>query len=309
MLESFQAPATLGGALAAASVLLATCGYATGDGQNQNSEHEGKDPAKITAPAGTNFNPFRFAVVGDQGSGLPPQYRIARRMCSWRRHDHPFRLVFTTGDNVYPRGQPSRFDETFFKPYRCLLNRGARFHSALGNHDVVTANGDHQVSEPAFGYKSRKRNYVIRKRGMRFVVANATNLREHWLRKKTRPGQGDRWTIVIFHFPVYSPGQHGSYADWREWMPDLFVKRGVDLVLSGHDHLYAVTKSLKGIRYVVTGGGGASLYDCRDRWFAAVCRSRHHFLYVVARRNRLWVHAVPGEGEPFHSFSTDGRNP
>jgi hypothetical protein len=230
-------------------------------------------------------------------------------MCSWRRHSHPFHLVFTAGDNVYRRGHPSRFDETFYEPYRCLLNRGARFHATLGNHDVLTANGRHQVEEHAFGYKNGRRNYIIRKRGVRFVVVNATNLREHWLRNKTRPGEGDRWTIVIFHFPVFSPGQHGNYADWRQWMPDLFVKRGVDLVLNGHDHLYAVTKSFKGIRYVVTGGGGASLYDCRDRWFAAACRSRHHFLYVVARRDKLWVKAVPSEGKPFHSFWTDGRNP
>jgi Calcineurin-like phosphoesterase len=257
-------------------------------------------------PAGSHPRTLRFAVVGDHGSGLPEQAQLAERMCSWRRN-HSFRLVFTTGDNVYDNGELSRFDDTFMSPYECLLDRNVQFRSTLGNHDVRTANGNLQVAEGAFGYKHHRRNYVVRKKGVRFVVANATDLREHWLRKKTTAQRGDRWTIVIFHYPVYSSGGYETHADWRDWMPDLFAKRGVDLVLSGHDHLYSATKRLRGIRYVVTGGGGASLYACHHHWYTDSCRSRHHFLYVVATRRHLWVRAIPREHEPFDSFFTRGR--
>ena len=278
-------------------------------GGAERRHRDGPSAEAGSRPAGgRGSKPMRFAVTGDHGTGGSAQYSVAGRMCAWRRN-HPFRHVFTTGDNVYDSGEPSRFQDTFFDPYSCLLDRGVRFRSTLGNHDVRTANGYYQVARWAFGYKKQRKNYVVRKRGVRFVVANATDLRERWLRKKTRAQSGDRWTIVIFHFPVYSSGGYVTYSDWQQWMPDLFVKRGVDLVLNGHDHLYSVTKRLRGIRYVVTGGGGASLYACRDPAWPDFCRSRHHFLYVVAGKRRIWVRAVPPDGKPFHSFWTGGRPP
>jgi hypothetical protein len=287
--------------------LLAAC--APGDDRASTGSQRSRDGReRVLGAAESRFRPLRFAVIGDFGSGLPAQNRVADRMCRWRRN-HSFRMVFTTGDNVYENGEPERFDEAFFKPYSCLLNDGALFHASLGNHDVRTANGDFQVAEPAFGYKDGKRNYVIQKRGVRFVVVDATDLRESWLRENTKAGRRVRFTIVIFHFPIYSSGHYETYSDWRQWMPALLAKRGVDLVLNGHDHLYSVTKPLKKIRYVVTGGGGASLYACGEHWYAAVCRSHHHFLYVVAERDRLWVRAIPPRGDALHGFSTRGLAP
>jgi hypothetical protein len=38
------------------------------------------------------------------------------------------------------------------------------------------------------------------------------------------------------------------------------------------------------------------------------CVERHHFLYVVARDERIIVKAVPSVGAPFHEFETNGRD-
>jgi hypothetical protein len=248
--------------------------------------------------------PVRFVVIGDFGSGLPQQTELARRMCRYRR-SHPFRVVFTTGDNIYPDGAPQRFRTRFFRPYRCLLRGGARFRGTLGNHDVVTRNGRPELREPGFGMKGR--NYVIERRGVRFVMADSNSLRPGWLRRATRD-RGQRWTIVAMHHPVYSPGPHGSTPGFRPLLPRLFARRGVDLVLNGHDHLYSVTRPLRRIRYVVTGGGGASLYPCHEAWFTRTCRSKHHFLYVVARRRFIRVRAVGVRGGAFERFRTRGRD-
>lgn len=247
---------------------------------------------------------MRVAVIGDFGTGFNDQYAIARRMCRWRRN-HPFRHVFTTGDNVYKVGDPDDFDEHFFDPMACLLNNGARFHASLGNHDVVTDRGRPEIEKPAFGMRGR--NYVIRKGGVRFVIADSNALDRGWLRRALRPDAEDRWTIVVFHHPVFSPGLHGSTRGFRPDLPRMFRRKGVDLVLNGHDHLYAVTKPINRIRYVVTGGGGAGLYPCRSRWFTAECREKHHFLYVVATADRIVVRAVPAHGDAIHRFSTKGR--
>jgi hypothetical protein len=254
--------------------------------------------ARVSLPA-SNLKARRFVVVGDWGTGLESSDDVAARMCKWRKK-HRFNLVITTGDNVYPDGAASHFEANFFEPFGCLLNRGVRWRSVLGNHDVVTDNGQPELDEPAFGMP--KRNYVRRISGVRFVMVNSNDIRVEWLRRKLDDENGDQWTVVSFHHPVFSPGEHGSTPGYAEWMPKLFARKGVDLVVNGHDHLYGVTKPVRGVRYVVTGGGGASQYECHDEPKVVVCKERYHFLYVRVTNSELVVRAVPAKGRVFHSF-------
>jgi 3',5'-cyclic AMP phosphodiesterase CpdA len=260
----------------------------------------------ISLPTGSPVEPppFSFAVIGDFGTGTKEQYAVSDRMCS-RRENYGFDLVFTTGDNVYPDGDPALFEEEFYDPYDCLRSDGVGFHAVLGNHDVKTRNGRPEIQDEGFGMGGR--NYVVRIGGVRFVMIDSNNVDMDFLRRATQAEEGDLWTIVVMHHPIYSPGDgHGSEPGFRPALPRLFRKRGVDLVLQGHDHLYAVTKPLRGIRYVVTGGGGARLYGCTTKSFSAKCAARHHFLYVTATADELTVQAVPAEGPVFHDFSTAG---
>ena len=246
-----------------------------------------------------------FAVVGDWGSGEEREQAVADRMCAYRKK-HPFEHVFTTGDNVYPDGHPDRFDDAFFDPMDCLLSDGVKFHVSLGNHDVLTKNGLPQIRREIFGIPNR--NYVFRKDGVRFVVADSNRLNYRWLRKATKPEIDDHWTIVLFHHPVYSGGTgHGATPNFAATLTPLFERRGVDLVLNGHDHVYSVTREVRGIRYVVTGGGGARTYGCRVSPPVNKCIGRLHFLYVEATPTDLEVTVVPAKGKPIHRFSTRGR--
>lgn len=248
---------------------------------------------------------MRVAVLGDFGTGTSDQSAVAARMCRWRGN-HPFGLVFTTGDNIYDVGDPDLFEERFFRPYECLFDRGVRFHAALGNHDIGTDNGRPELDELAFGMNGR--NYVVRANHVRYVVADSNRINTTWLRRATTARSGDRWTIVAFHHPVYSTGEHGSTPGFVPTLTRIFRDNDVDLVLNGHDHMYSTTRELRGIRYVITGGGGAPLRECGQAWFQAICRERHHFLYVVAKEREVVVRAVPATGPPFHRFTTDGRN-
>jgi hypothetical protein len=245
----------------------------------------------------------RFAVIGDWGTGLESSEHIATRMCKWRKK-HDFDLVVTTGDNIYPDGAASHFDDNFLEPFSCLLEKGVRWRSALGNHDVVTGNGQAELDEPAFGMRGR--NCVVRASGIRFVFANSNDIRRKWLRRRLGAEEGDRWTVVSFHHPVFSSGEHGSTPGFEDWMPKLFARKGVDLVVNGHDHLYSVTESVRGIRYVVTGGGGASLYDCTgDEPKVVLCKSRHHFLFVRVTYQAMKVTAVPAKGKVLDRFQIE----
>lgn len=300
------------GALAIAVCMIgAGCaaneGRAPAAGTQETASPSATSSAPVPSPTATTpVEPVPFAVIGDFGSSTAAERAIAGRMCRWREK-RSFEVVVTTGDNVYPDGSPERFEDAFFEPFECLLADGVTFRSSLGNHDVLTDNGRPELREEAFGFDGR--NYVVRMDGVRIVVADSNALDRAWLEEALVSEPGDRWTVVVFHHPVFSPGTgHGSTPGFRPGLPRMFRRAGVDLVLNGHDHVYAVTRPLRGIRYVVTGGGGAYLYGCREAWFAELCVPRHHFLYVVARAERIWLRAVPMIGRPFDRLSTSGRS-
>jgi hypothetical protein len=87
----------------------------------------------------------------------------------------------------------------------------------------------------------------------------------------------------------------------------LFERRGVDLVLSGHDHNYQRFAQHRGVHYVVHGGGGQRLYSLercpRSYPRRVVGREIHGWLYVRARAGSLTVKAV-GPGGRFRDAVT-----
>src|SRR5262249_5048884 len=60
-----------------------------------------------------------------------------------------------------------------------------------------------------------------------------------------------------FHHPLYSDGgRHGSEIELRVSLEPLFVKYGVNVVYSGHDHIYERLVPQKDISYFVAGASG-----------------------------------------------------
>lgn len=259
--------------------------------------------ASTPVPTTSSTSPadFSFAAIGDFGTGEEPQRQIAQQMCRWRE-DHPFDVVITTGDNIYPNGAPQLFQSRFFEPMACLLDGGVKFHATLGNHDYLTDQGRPEIEEPAFGMTGA--DYVVRVGGVRFVLVNSNALDMEWLRAAIETEPGDLWTVVAFHHPVYSSGTNygAGTPGFRPSLPRLFRRRGVDLVLNGHEHIYSVSDELAGIRYVVTGGGGARLYGCTERWFTDRCEVRHHFVAVEVTPASMLVKAVDLSGRRFDRF-------
>jgi predicted phosphodiesterase len=283
-----------------ALVVLAGCGL--GDGAEPSS------PAENLERASEHVGPnaFHFVAIGDWGTGYPIQHALGRRMCELRR-ESPFDLVVTAGDNIYETGARSDFKPKFYDPFRCLLRNGVQFRAALGNHDLGTRNGRPELNEPRFGMNGR--NYVIRKGGVRFVMADSNALRRRWLRRALQTEEGDRWTVVVFHHPVYSPSNdHPSEGDFRHTLPPMFEEAGVDLVINGHTHVYSVTEPLHKIRYVITGGGSASPHSCDPRWYTERCIVQYHFLSISAGTERISVVAIGPQGQQIDRFRTAGRD-
>jgi predicted phosphodiesterase len=195
---------------------------------------------------------LKFAVIGDNGTGDQPEYEVAARMIAARK-SFPFEMVLMLGDNMYGRQEPDDFIQKFAKPYAPLLDAGVRFYAALGNHDRQ----ENRYYEPFDMGGQRYYTYV--RRNVRFFVLDSNYLdapQLAWIEASLRSST-EEWKICYFHHPLYSDGKtHGSSVDLRVELEPLFVKYGVQVVFSGHDHVYERITPQKGIQYFVAGSAG-----------------------------------------------------
>lgn len=194
----------------------------------------------------------KFAAIGDNGTGEPAQYEVGRQMTALHK-TFPFDLVIMLGDNMYGGQSPADFVRKFEKPYAELLAAGVMFRASLGNHDRPE-----NVSYKLFNMDGQ-RYYSYVRGNVRFLALDSNQLDQKqmlWIEATLRDAKED-WKVAYFHHPLYSnAGRHGSSVDLRVLLEPLFVKYGVDVVFSGHDHVYERVKPQKGIHYFVSGAAG-----------------------------------------------------
>ena len=206
-----------------------------------------------TVPIGGLADSLKVAVIGDNGTGSREQYEVGRQMAA-HHQEFPFEIVLMMGDNLYGGQQSNDFVEKFERPYQALLSTGVKFFAAIGNHDDPNAD----IRYPPFGMNG-SRYYTYTRKNVRFVVADTNYLdpaQFAWI-ENTLKSSSEQWKIVYFHHPLYSNGdRHGSNIELRVRLEPLLVAHGVDIVMSGHDHMYERIKPQKGITYFVIGSGG-----------------------------------------------------
>jgi 3',5'-cyclic AMP phosphodiesterase CpdA len=68
-----------------------------------------------------------------------------------------------------------------------------------------------------------------------------------WLEQRLRDSNA-AWKIGYFHHPLFNGGKHhGPDVDLRSLVAPLFEKYGVNVVFSGHEHVYERLKPVHGI--------------------------------------------------------------
>jgi predicted phosphodiesterase len=195
----------------------------------------------------------RFAVIGDMGTGEKPQYELAGKLIEYRQR-FPFEFVITLGDNIYGGDAPSDYKTKFEQPYKPLLDADIKFYATLGNHDKPN-----QRFYKPFNMNGQQ-YYTYKKGNVRFFAldTNYMNPRQFaWLEKELQ-NSGSDWIICYFHHPLYSSGAfHGASTELRGVLEPLFVKYGVQVVFSGHNHVYERVKPQKGIYHFTEGASGS----------------------------------------------------
>jgi predicted phosphodiesterase len=193
----------------------------------------------------------RFGVIGDNGTGEIPEYEVGKQLAAFHQ-TFPFTFIIMMGDNLYGSQRPQDFVKKFEAPYKLLLDAKVDFYASLGNHDDPT-----QRFYAPF-HMAGQRYYSFKKGNVRFFALDSNYMDRAelaWLEPELK-NSGSDWKIAYFHHPLYSSGMHGSQIDLRVVLEPLFVKYGVDVVFSGHEHFYQRLKPQKGINYFVSGAAG-----------------------------------------------------
>jgi hypothetical protein len=245
----------------------------------------------------------RFAAIGDSGRGDPPQYQVSAQMQAYRK-EFPFDFVVMLGDNVYDGGTPEDYRQKFELPYKPLLDDGVKFYASIGNHD--------DPNQPSYApfhmdgrryYSFKPPSLVSRVMGadVRFFMIDTESLNRtelEWLDQEM--GKSDaEWKIPIFHRPIYTSGRYAwSARALRRALEPLFIRHGVTVAFSGHEHFYERIKPQQGITYFISGGAGSlRAGDIRptpltDTGFD----SDYHFMLVEIDGKELYFQAIARTG-------------
>jgi hypothetical protein len=192
----------------------------------------------------------KFAVIGDTGTGDKHQLAVAKQLAATHAR-FPFEFVVMVGDNIYGGNSARDYEKKFAVPYKPLLDDGVKFYAALGNHDDPSE----RFYKP-FNMNGERYYSFKPANGVRFFAMDSTYIDDKQLKwvDEQLGASGSDWKICFFHHPPYSSGEtHGSDETLRTQLEPIFVKHGVNVVLTGHEHFYERIKPQKGIAYFITG--------------------------------------------------------
>ncbi len=129
---------------------------------------------------------------------------------------------------------PGSHEYYYRKADRTKVHEFTRFWNA---HFTLPENGVAGLGE---------RSYYVDYQGVRIIMLDGQSKRDEqsgWMDNllKNNP---NKWTIAAVHQPVFSMGRDRDEKDTHDAFMYIFDKYGVDLVLTGHDHVYARSHKL-----------------------------------------------------------------
>jgi len=209
----------------------------------------------LTGPA----SPTRVWVLGDPGTKGSGQLAVRDAFHTFNAN-RAVDLWLMLGDNAYPDGTDADYQKALFEVYPETL-RTSPLWPALGNHDGHSANSITQSGTyydiftlPTRGQAGgvapgTEAYYSFDYANIHFVCLDShdsdrapNGAMAQWLKADIAATARD-WIIAFFHHPPYSKGTHdsdreGRLVDMRQNFLPILEAGGVDVVLTGHSHVY-----------------------------------------------------------------------
>jgi hypothetical protein len=229
----------------------------------------------VTPPPVGTIQPVRFWALGDSGTGRKPQADVHNAMlAAVKRENKPLSFWLHLGDMAYGTGRDVEFQSRFFESYTQTL-RSSVCWPTMGNHEG-------SISRGATGIGPYYDAYVVPRRGeagglasgteayysfdyanIHFVCLDSHDLERKptgamakWLKADLEKTKAD-WVIAFWHHPPYTKGSHDSdkekdLTEMRELIMPLIDSGGVDMVLTGHSHVYERSMLIDGAYHTPT---------------------------------------------------------
>ncbi len=258
--------------------------------------------------------PFSFVALGDSAIRWKDAQKVAARAVAERTD-----FVLHAGDIQYYASLLETWQE-WFGEMAPLLRAGA-FLPCIGNHEdeIPGELSDYYLrlfSKP--GQTDTARWYRFSSGGVHFFSLDTESPlsvgSEQWTWFKqeaaaAKATAGFRFSVVYFHKPIYSLARHGPLLPVREAVEPLLAPASVKLVIQGHNHVYERFEK-DGVTFLVTGGGGAPLYDVnesvgsfpQDVPFRKAGVAAHHFVRVDVEAGRFRGQAIGIDGGVLDAF-------
>jgi hypothetical protein len=254
---------------------------------------------------------LRIGIYGDVRGGHAMHRRLVERML-----DEGLDLVAVSGDMV-AHGSDEADWQRFFAITQ-ELRAQLPYYPAVGNHDLGWDGPDGSSSsgraslvfalplDPSRPKETYWYSRDVADVHLVFLDSNAYDRveQETWLEQDLAAARkrGVRAIIAVTHDGPYARGYHGGNAIGRARYVPILARHKVELLISGHDHIYQ-RGDQAGVRYVVSGGGGAPLYGIRcgvdgrpkcaiDDGMQAVHRE-HHYGVITIGRDLEWCPRRP----------------
>ena len=246
---------------------------------------------------------FRFVVYGDTRSNPKEHAAVVGGIVA----SSP-RFVVHTGDFVARGKEYWGWQTEFFNPAAALM-RNTTLFPCLGNHEQNADWYYYFFRTPAGGGDYDEQWYSFDYGNCHFAIVDSDvnfspgSDQYSWLEKDLQSSSAE-WMFVVHHHPAYSSGPHGGHKKVQEHLVALYEAYGVDIVFSGHDHIYE--RSYKdGVYYVVSGGGGAPVYDCGQKAnpYSQCCEKTRHFCTIDIDEKSASMRARYSNGAVFDSVA------
>jgi len=217
------------------------------------------------------------------------------------RQRFDYKFVLMVGDNLY-EGPASEEDYRlkFEQPYKALLDAGVKFYAALGNHDdtnEIYYKPFHMDGQRYYTFVPPVDPLTRWDTRVRFFSLDSTYIDRdelRWFEKEATESRAE-WKIAYLHHPLYTSGRYTLAARGiRFSLESAFVNGGINVVFSGHEHIYERSELQQGILYFISGGAG-SLREGDAKAAPQIARGYdhdYHFMLVEISDDGLFFQAI-----------------
>jgi len=232
-------------------------------------------------------------------------------VANFKRYNPDF--ILHTGDLVANGTRYELWSREFFGPTANVLDEIPLLPS-IGNHE---ADGNKYVFYMSLPGQQRWYSYdlgPVHVLALDFHYEKETDAQFAFAKQDLMTSKAP-WKIVYLHYPVFNVRGHATGWGHGAFLP-LFHRAKVDLVVTGHSHIYERFYPVAGengpetwpITHITTGGGGAPLAPAYPHPALAVYGSTNHFVLFEATETKMKARAINTNNVIIDSFEWEKRN-